>query len=154
MHSVDAFRQVNAFLGRPFSTDQHTVEEHKTYGEHREGRQHNKFDRIVVAIGDLLAVPEPTVIDSVLEHLPKKIPMGQVEIEVDAGTLSEHDKIVFFGRVWVRAKVRGGTPGRQKSAFLTVVRMLLILSEHFAFFGQYEYREFIGQRGRFVWIQL
>lgn len=96
MHSLDAPLLVKASLAGLFATGEQTVEQHETDREHREGRQNDEFDRVVISIGDLLAVPEGPVIGSMLEHLLEEVLMRRVEVEVERGTLSEHDEILFF----------------------------------------------------------
>ena len=99
MQTVDAFCLLKAFLGRLLLTDQQTVEENKTYGERQKGGQNDEFDCVVVAIRDLLTVPDRRVVGSTFEHLLKEILMRHVVADVDGGALSEHDEILFFGRV-------------------------------------------------------
>lgn len=75
MHPVDTFCLVKAFLGHLFLATQQTVEKKKAYGESQKSRQDDEFDCVVVAIGDLVTVPEPRVIDSILEHFLKEVLM-------------------------------------------------------------------------------
>ena len=133
---MDALCLLKALFGRLLSAAEKTVEQNEAYGERRENGKDGEFDRIVVSIGDLLAVPDPLVIGSMLEHLLKKVLVRQVVVEVERGALSEHDQVLIAGRV----RARRQEPGGHKPAFLTVVRVLLALPEHLALFGEYEDR--------------